>query len=435
MSENDSSNDALFQTPGSSARDSQPGHEELEPERPDADLGASPEFQGPTTRSGKKRKNAAPVKSSGKKKNKIMTTRSPTVPAAGEPQPQPSQHPQHPRHPRQPLPTPGPAPQPQTEHQDLAALLSSGLGNIQSSVAGMEARLSGMEARLGGKIDMLEATVSKNKESIVVLTDAVSKNAVDLARLEAQWRDGEAKLEQKIVDVVRAQGVLPASFDGSAIGQSGRHLSPDQVRRYWACRKSLRLWPIHGPDFRAAVFSFLTDKLGFEHGLVQSMGELRIERIIEPRSKIQNEALVEFPSIALRDSVKSGGYKLEGVRAGIRIEAPHFLKSDFHVLQNLSYRMKMAREGLKRSIKFDDDGYCLMLDIQIPGQDWQRIIPDQARQTRSAVPALRAGPLELTSEMIAGAVQGTNVLSARDQGGHTPAAASGSNAIPLGGVE
>ena len=57
-------------------------HEELEPERPDTevielDLGASPTLEGPTTRSGKKRKNPAPVKSTGKKKNKIFT-RSPT---------------------------------------------------------------------------------------------------------------------------------------------------------------------------------------------------------------------------------------------------------------------------------------------------------------------------------------------------------------------
>ena len=55
--------------------------------------------------------------------------------------------------------------------------------------------MSGMEARLMGKIDLLESTVSKNKESIIILTDTVSKNVVDLARLETQIREGKSTLE------------------------------------------------------------------------------------------------------------------------------------------------------------------------------------------------------------------------------------------------
>ena len=43
--------------------------------------------------------------------------------------------------------------------------------------------MTGMEGRLAGKIDSLGRTVKANKDSIVVLTDAVSKNTVDLARL------------------------------------------------------------------------------------------------------------------------------------------------------------------------------------------------------------------------------------------------------------
>ena len=74
--------DAVFQTPDS-ATAAAPTHSELEPEKPesDGDLGASPILEGPTTRSGRKRKNPAPVKSSGKKKNK-MTMHSPKKPNA-----------------------------------------------------------------------------------------------------------------------------------------------------------------------------------------------------------------------------------------------------------------------------------------------------------------------------------------------------------------
>ena len=86
MSVEDSSgsSETLFQTPSSTASPAthaEPGgeveHQELEPSRPEPDVGASPELIGPVTRSGRKRKNLAPVKSSGKKKNKMMPTRSP----------------------------------------------------------------------------------------------------------------------------------------------------------------------------------------------------------------------------------------------------------------------------------------------------------------------------------------------------------------------
>ena len=76
MSNNESpeSSDAVYQTPTAVVLEERSTHEELKPAR--EDLGASPELAGPVTRSGKKRKNSAPVKSAGKKKNK-MTSRTP----------------------------------------------------------------------------------------------------------------------------------------------------------------------------------------------------------------------------------------------------------------------------------------------------------------------------------------------------------------------
>ena len=75
------------------------------------------------------------------------------------------------------------------------------------------------------------------------------------------------------------------------------------------------------------------------------------------------------------------------------MKVPNFLKSDFHVLQNLSYKLKMANNAVKRSIKFDDDSLGLMLDMQVPGQDWSRIRPDQAREARRSKPALLSSPV------------------------------------------
>ena len=152
--------DAVYQTPTAIVLEETADHPELDPPTQE-DLGASPELVGPVTRSGRKRKNSAPVKSAGKKKNK-MTSRTP--PKAG------SQAESN-------------NPAPKAPDNDLVALLTGGLSDIKQSMAGMEDRLA-------GKIDSLEASVNKNKQSTVILTESVNKNTVDLARLESQIRGG-----------------------------------------------------------------------------------------------------------------------------------------------------------------------------------------------------------------------------------------------------
>ena len=94
----------------------------------------------------------------------------------------------------------------------------------------------------------------------------------------------------------------------------------------------------------SSVASFLHNLLGLDHGFIRgSIGTYTVEKVIDPRSKVQQEAVVEFSNPAIRDAVKGMGYKLEGKRAGIRIEIPNFLKSDFYVLQNVAYKLKMVR--------------------------------------------------------------------------------------------
>ena len=278
--------------------------------------------------------------------------------------------------------------------------------------------MTGMETRLSGKIDQLESNVAQNRQSIVLLTDSVNKNTVDLARLEAQMLANEGNFERRVAEIARncnngdPQSVVPLSTP----------LSTEQVQRYWRCRRSLRFWPVSGPDLVESVRDFLRSNLGYTNSTIeQDVGDFDVRKVVEPRSKIKNEVVAEFSSSSIRDFIKGQGFKLEGKRAGIRIEVPHHLKSDFHVLQNLSYKLKMANKDMKRSIKFDDECCGMMLDIQMAGQDWRRIRPDQARAARRSDPSLRSGPLELTGDMITGAMNASGALL------------SGSNATPLGG--
>ena len=206
-------------------------------------------------------------------------------------------------------------------------------------------------------------------------------------------------------------------------GQSGGPVrSGEQVARYWKSRRLLRLWPVSGPNLWSAVGDFLCGKLDFDMSFVADIGQCHVERVIDPRSKVQCEVIVEFPTSAVRDAVKARGFKLEGKRAGIRIEIPHFLKSDFNVLQSVSYRMKMANSVMKRSVKFDDDRLGLYLDVQLEDKEWRRIRPDQARAARDSDPSLRDGPRELSSSMISTAMKNT-------QPARPPL--SGANATPI----
>ena len=410
--ESSESADAVYQTPTAIVLEEPPTHEELESAKDLGDLGASPEFSGPVTRSGKKRKNSAPVKSAGKKKNKMMTSRTPPK-ADGQsqtPTSMPGPAPVHSPQPGASQSAPRPA---ATAAPDIAALFASDLSNLNANI---QQSMAGMEGRLAEKIGNLENNVKSNKDSIVILTDSLNKATVDLARLEHQIQANEDGLESRVAHMVRSVMSRDSRPVGTGAGldlssapghEDSRHPSGQQIDRYVSCRRSLRLWPIRGSDMLAEVRRFLTERLGFQPGQVdQDFGPMGVRRVVEPKSKIEAEVIVEFQMASLRDSIKSMGFKLEGQRAGIRIEIPNFLKSDFHVLQNLSYRLKLANKEMKRSVKFDDENYGLMLDVQLPGQEWRRIRPAQARAARRADPSLRSGPSELSLDMIVGAING-----------------------------
>ena len=70
VTETEESTDTSFQTPTGEEELAEQG--ELEEPVPEPDIGGSPELVGPVTRSGKKRKNFSAVRSTGKKKGKMI---------------------------------------------------------------------------------------------------------------------------------------------------------------------------------------------------------------------------------------------------------------------------------------------------------------------------------------------------------------------------
>ena len=74
------------------------------------------------------------------------------------------------------------------------------------------------------------------------------------------------------------------------------------------------------------------------------------------------------------------------------MEVPHHLKSDFRVLEDICFQMKKTHPNMKRSVKFDDDRLGLMVDVNLVGDDWKRIRPDQAKAVKRDEPSLWTEP-------------------------------------------
>ena len=173
----------------------------------------------------------------------------------------------------EPLGTPADAP----SQPDLATLLTNGLANIQQS-------MGGMETRLAGKIDSLEGTVRVNERRIEVLTSSLESNTRDLADLRARMDRTDSQLEMRIDEMVRSAVASSSTSSGISLDHSTMNCgrSSDQVSRYWKARRSLRLWPIAGPSLRDSVTDFLVSKLEFDRLFVESLGDPRIERVVDP---------------------------------------------------------------------------------------------------------------------------------------------------------
>ena len=128
---------------------------------------------------------------------------------------------------------------------------------------------------------------------------------------------------------------------------------------------------------------FLAKKLNLGEDILTEAGGCAIRRI--PNNQrvsggIKDEAMVEFPSVDLRDAVRAAAYNLAGQQAGIRLEVPHHLMNNFKALNTAAYRIKQKFPLCKRNVKFDDEINDLVLDFKTSDEDrWRKVRPQQAR--------------------------------------------------------
>ena len=177
--------------------------------------------------------------------------------------------------------------------------------------------------------------------------------------------------------------------------------APDE--EYQKARRSLRLWPISGPDLWNATGNFLVSNLGM-NGQIDNDSVEDIAKVQLPSGPgVSDEVLVRFRSAALRDLVMGAASKLatfidrDGrATAGMRMEVPPKLRQAFRVLFKYGSNLRARHgPGTRRHIKFCDIDHTLYLNVKLPGDEsWSRVSLQVALRGMRARETITDGQLE-----------------------------------------
>ena len=276
--------------------------------------------------------------------------------------------------------------------------------------------------RVRKDIALLESNTAKKIDDLSTkLTSRLNKAEKDLSQLGIQVADTRQEIDTIRTRTERQEALLPSLVEEAVAkklssvpaGRRPRQIPPPftprdsnslpldvREERYWEARKSLRLWPVKGETLTESVVRFLVEKLLCPIGKV-SEADFTAERVISrPDNAVQDQVVVKFSSVRLRDEIKSLGKNLGGHdrTVGMQLEPPDHLRSQYQAFQKLAFQMKKKSPGLRRNIKFYDGEMCLTMDVLRPGEEWRTILYDDAKailkKTRDRVESLSRDELE-----------------------------------------
>ena len=190
---------------------------------------------------------------------------------------------------------------------------------------------------------------------------------------------------------------LPEAMKPTRGGASAQRLALRQAKeeRYWAARKSLRMWPIEQGNPRKAVQGFLLGCLGFEPRFLNDIGPITVVRVERKwPGSIQKEVVVTLASKEVQDSVRAAAHRLANYAtpAGMRLEVPDVLQTNFRALENLDNKLKRKYKNLKRNVKLDDYRLDVVMDVKLhENADWSTILPENAIEAGKDLPDDRSG--------------------------------------------
>ena len=225
-------------------------------------------------------------------------------------------------------------------------------------------------------------------------TDELCQLMTRVERLENKRSDPDIiRTEvEKFWDKERVRQVDPQNF---LTGARTIEQELGRQKKFEESRRALRIWPIGGKtpqEISDNLSLFLQGALLLSKTEVDSLGIDWVERTrVAPRSKIHNEVRILLPDPRTRDFLASKGRMLstyvDNARrptAGFRMDIPDYLAKDYKILEDYAFRMREAHgRDTRKSIRYDDNGYTIYLDLKLPGSmSWLRITPDLARELR-----------------------------------------------------
>ena len=168
--------------------------------------------------------------------------------------------------------------------------------------------------------------------------------------------------------------------------------SSGETLAFNVARRSLRLWPVIGTtqeDLWRATRTFISITLGLGNQVGEDMLESINKVEIPSGPGVQNEVLVLFREVVIRDVVMGSAAKLAPMidndgksTAGMRMEVPPRLRQDFRVLYKYGQTLRARHgPGTRRHVKFDDLNHSLYLNVKLANDEsWSRVSIDLARK-------------------------------------------------------
>lgn len=277
-------------------------------------------------------------------------------------------------------------------------------GDAGLTEATLRAVVDAMEKRVSDRIDAIGADTSKNRDDIKEVRETLAATESNLlSRMDEQKRHLESMIKS-----------------GGA-GQA--RLTSKQEDSYWLHRRSLSVWPVLGEDPIAGLKTFLMQKLRMTEDNIREVGKISVKRMREPIARGRREVFCTFETKEARDIVKAASKHLagEGQSVGLRAQFPGFLLETFRLFETIGYNLRTTDPTIRRSIKFDDSSFDLIMDVKI-GEEWKRIRPEEARLSLQANPHLRRGPEEMSHTDITSLLAKAKATSP----------ATGANSVPRG---
>ena len=220
-----------------------------------------------------------------------------------------------------------------------------------------------------------------------VLKEELSKTEQRLTGRMNEVEQGFGQLQEDFRSLEERMDAVERKVDKKKqIGADLIILACPKQERYWKARKSLRLWPVKGTgdELRIELQRFLSQRLRLGEDVIADTGDCSIRKLPPAggKSTITHEITVEFPTVDLRDLVRSAAYNLAGQpEAGIRLKIPHHLMSNFKALNSASYKLKQKYKDCKRNVKYDDEKLELVLDFKTSDESiWKRLVPARAKE-------------------------------------------------------